>query len=88
MNDIHEKVEGVLGFLVSWSQEFLVFKASWFQSFLFSWFRSFKDLSSIPCFLEDLDPTSKIFKNLLNGPAGFVGARLFFNFQNIEFPKC
>ena len=33
------------------------------------------------CFLEDIDPISKIFKNLLNRTLGLLGARLFQNSQ-------
>ena len=67
-------------FLVSWCLGFLV---SWFRSFLVSKFLGFK-ASKIykiicSCFLEDTDPISKIFKILLNGSSGLVGARLFQN---------
>ena len=39
----------------------------------------------ISCFLEDIDPISKIFKNLLDGSSGFCGSRLF---QHLQFPVC
>ena len=63
---------GVLGFLVSWFQSVLV---SWFQSFLFSKFQRF---TKLPChvFWEILIPISKIFKNLLDGSSGLIGAKL------------
>ena len=74
----NKKQSGFLGFLVS---QFLGFKVSRFQSFLVSklrgfkvaWFLGFDVLmfpyyqNSISCFLEDIDPVSKIFKNLLDG---------------------
>ena len=58
---------------MSWFKSSLV---SWFQSLLgsifkVSWFQGFKDSvipycqMSISCFLEDIDHTSKISKNLL-----------------------
>ena len=43
-------------------------------------------------FLQDIDPTAKIFKMLLDGSSSFVGARLFQNWhfvgsQNFEIYK-
>ena len=76
-------VSWLLGFWVSW---FLGFKVSrflgvWFPGFLVSKFQSFKVPKiyqmSISCFLEDIDPVSKVPKNLLNGSSGMFGARLF-----------
>ena len=90
-------VSWFLGFKVSW---FLDFKVSWFQSFLVSkflgfnasWFLGFKVSEiyqiAISCFLEEIDPISKIFKNSLDGSPGFVGTRLFHHFRNLGFPKA
>ena len=70
--------------LVSW------FLVSRFGSFLVSWFQSFKHpwillkdiwyhITEMPisCFSEDIGLISKIFKILLDGSSGFVGAHLF-----------
>ena len=60
---------GVLGFLVSKFPGFLVSEIIGFKvSKLYQ--------NSISCSLEDIDPVSKIFKNVLNGSSGFFGARL------------
>ena len=71
-------VSWFLGFLVS---KFLGFKVSWFQSCLVYWLQGFQ-VSMIPyyqnaisCFLEDIDPISEFFKNLLNRSSGFIGTR-------------
>ena len=87
-------VEGgswLLGFLVS---KFLCFRVS---SFLVSWcqmvskFLGFKVSKIyqmlISCFQEKIGPISKIFKILLDGSTGFVGARLFEYCQHLRFPK-
>ena len=74
-----------LGFLVLWFLTFLVswflgFKVFWFQSFLVSKFLGFKVSlipyyhNSISRFLEDIDPESKMFKNLLDRSSGFFGS--------------
>ena len=59
------------------------------KSFLVSWFLGFKVPKmyqmSISCFQEDIDFISKMFRNLLDGSARFVGARLFGNCQNVDF---
>ena len=71
--------------LGSW---FLAFKVSWFQSFSVSKFLGFKVSKicqiSISCFLDDIDPISKIFKNLSNGSSEFVGARLLEVFKMLD----
>ena len=59
-----------LGFLVSWPLGFKVSKT--YQI-------------AISCFLEDIDLISNIFKTLLDGSPGFVGARLVQHFQTFEF---
>ena len=68
-----------LGFLTFWFRsfevsKFLGFKASWLQSLLVLGSK----VSMIPyvqskmsCFLDDLDPTSKLFKNFQNGSSIF-----------------
>ena len=59
-----------------------------FVWFFVSWFLGFKDLTNFPVvFQEEIDPISKIFKILLHGSSGFVGARLFQHRQSFEFPK-
>ena len=40
---------------------------------------------SMSCFQEDIDPISMIFKNVFNGSSGLFGARLFENYQNMDF---
>ena len=84
-------VSWFIGFLVSW---FLGFRVSWLLGsrvacYKVSWFLGFKvsKICQMPisCFLEDIDPISKIVKNLFDGSLGFVGPRLFHNFQNIDF---
>ena len=77
------------GFFVSWHLVywfcFFRFVASWFQSFLVSWFLNFKvSRFNDPIltdyhimFLMDIDFISKVFKSLLDGSSGFVGAHLF-----------
>ena len=93
-------VSWFLGFLVSWCLGLLFsfgFKVSWFQmfqSFQVSMIRKnrwcFDEISapyyqiSISPFKEDIDPISKIFENLLDGSAGFVGARLSKIFKNVD----
>ena len=75
------------------------FKVSEFQNFKMPKFQSFK-VSMIPfyqnpisCFLEDIDPTSKIFKNLLNGSPGFCDppsfptCPTFSIFKSLRFPN-
>ena len=42
---------------------------------------------STSCFLEDVEPIFKIFKNLLNGSSGCFGLRLFRNLQNAGVPR-
>ena len=43
---------------------------------------------SISCFMKDIDPISKIFKDhLLNGSSGFFGAHLFANSPFVNFKK-
>ena len=39
------------------------------------------------CFLEDIAPIFKSFKNMLDGSSRFVGARLFHNFRNVIVSK-
>ena len=69
-------VSWFLGFKVYWFRSFLVskfvgFKVSWFRSIFVSWCIGFTDSmipyypNSISCVLEDIDPISNIFKNLL-----------------------
>ena len=79
--------------------DFLVscFVVSWFLGFNVSLFQNFKHSYhvlgallvpyykiSISCSLEDIDPISKIFKNILNGSSDIFGARLFQNFQMFD----
>ena len=79
------------GFLVSWLFGSLVF------GFLVSWFEKTlmfsKDICDmLPNFnfmiLIDIDPISKIFKIVLDGSSGLLGARLFQKCQFGGFPKC
>ena len=85
-------VSWLLGFLVSW------FRSFEFQSFNISLKLCWKVLipcyhNSISCFLEDIDPIFKIFKNLLDGSSGLFGPRLFhcpfqsFDFHLLNFQK-
>ena len=73
-----------LGFLVA---AFLGFKDSWFLGFKDYQFLGFKASKiyemPIPCFLEDIDPISKIFKILLDAWSACAGARLCGNCQNV-----
>ena len=66
--------------------KFQNFEVSKFQK-SFRHFRRYR--SHIPkfhlCFLEYIDPIFKIFKNLLDGPSGFFGSRLFQHFQTLRF---
>ena len=66
------------------------FKVSKFQSFNFLNFQRFK-VSKVHkfhfMFFIDIDPISKIFKNLLDGSSGFIGPRLSQHFQNLRFPN-
>ena len=82
------KVSRLRSFLVS---KFLGFKVSWLLGFKVSKFQSFK-VSMIPyyqnlisCFLKEIDPISKLFKNLLDGSSGFVGACLFYKIKVFDF---
>ena len=92
---------GFLSFLVAWFLAFsvccfvgvllccfLFFGGSWF---LLSWFQSSKVSKiyqvAISCFFIDSDFISKIFKILLSGSSGFVGAHLFQNRQSVGFPQ-
>ena len=83
-------VSSFVGLLTSWFRSFVVSK---FLGFLFSKFQSFKVSliagyqTNISWFLEYIDPTSKMFKNSLDGSSGFVGTRLFHSFQTLGFPK-
>ena len=73
-----------VGFLVSWFLGFcFVFKIVGFIGFEVSKSYQFSFL----CSLEDIDPISKIFKNLFDGSAGFFGACLFKKYQKAGFPK-
>ena len=70
----------VSGCLVSWFLGFFVSEVSKIYQ------------HSISCLLLDIDPISNISKNILDGPPGFSGARLFQNchfidFQNVEIYK-
>ena len=42
---------------------------------------------SIACFLEDIDPISKMFNDLLDRSSGFCGACIFQTFWDWRFPK-
>ena len=82
------------GFLVSW------FMASWFLGFEVSKFQRFEIIQcfwrmlvpyyqiSMSCFLVDDDLISKLFKIVLDGSSGFVGACLFENCQHFGCPNC
>ena len=76
------------GFMVSCFMV-LWFYGLWFYGFVVVLFHDFMDLwfcgflvsniyqISISCFQEDIDPISKIFKNLLDGSSGLFSPRLF-----------
>ena len=95
-------VSKLLSILVSGFQSFLAvrfqsFLVSGFQSLLVSKALGFKIIGfkvskihqmSISCFLEDIDPISKVSKNLLDGSSGFLGIPLFENVQYFGFPTC
>ena len=83
-------VSQCLGSLVAW---FLGFGVSKFLSFIDSkncnvfkrdWFHIAKIVFHI---FIDIDLISKIFKILLDGSSGFVGARLFQKCQRLGFPN-
>ena len=77
------KAKNITTLLVSWFQSFVVSKVLGFKV---SWFRSFKDLPIvISSLLEENDPISQNFKELLDGSSGFIGARLFENFKFVGF---
>ena len=80
-------LEGVLGSLVSWFLGSLVVKFLGFKvsSLLGSKVSKIYHIS-ISCFLQDIDPISAIFKNLLVGSSDMFGARLFQYFQNVGCP--
>ena len=60
-----------------------------FQSFNLAKFQCIKDSRKyISCFPIDIDPMSKLFKNLLKEYSGLFGPRLFRNFKNIDFRMC
>ena len=65
-----------IGFKVSWLSDFKVLLISWFQTFKASKIYQI----SMSCFLEDIDPISKIFKKSLDGSSGFPRA-LFSDFS-------
>ena len=82
----------VVGLLVSW------LLVSWFETFLVSWLQSFKKsvavfkrdwhhITKLPFHvLEEIDLISKIFKILVDGSSGFVGACRFEHFQSFGYP--
>ena len=79
-----QNVEGRCGLL---SMEQTVSKL---QSFWVSSFQSFKVpkiQKNISCLLIDIDPISKILKNLLDGSSGAFGRRMFRNSQNAGVPR-
>ena len=82
-------VSWFLGFLVS-RFLFIGFKVLKFQSFKDSKTQGFND-PTLPklhsMFLEDIDPISKIFKNVLDGLLGLFDPRLFQNVQTSRLPK-
>ena len=50
------------------------------------WFYGFKIYQmSVSCFQEEIDPISNIFNILLDGSSGLLGARLFENYQHLDF---
>ena len=68
------------GFLVSWFLSLLVskllgFLVSKFQMSMIPYYPN-----SISCFLEDIDPIFKMFKNCLDGSPGSFGTYLFETF--------
>ena len=98
----NEYVEGCWGFPYLKIKKFLGFLVSRILGFLVSEFLVFKDspnplmfvkdiCSVLPnvhfMFLEDIDKIFKIFKMLLDGSSGFVGARLFQNFEMFDVQK-
>ena len=69
---------GFLGFVVS---EFLGFKDSWFLGSKVSKICQM----SISCFLEEIDPISKISKIILDRSSGMFVARLFEQHEKLNF---
>ena len=62
--------------------KFPSFKISNFQRFKVSKFQSSKDSqNAMSCLLIDIEPVSNIFRHMLDRSSGFVGVRLFQNFQ-------
>ena len=76
-----------LGVLVCW---FLGFLVSWFLSFKVSWFLVSKVSKIyqiwISCFLEDIDPIAKTFKDLLDGSSGFSVPSFSHILKWVDFP--
>ena len=72
-------------FLVS---KLLGFKVVWFNGVLVSWLQSLKVYQMpISCFLEDIDPISKVFKNLFDGSPG-LSAPFFSKKYKSCFLQC
>ena len=69
------------GFMVSWFCGFIVLL---FYGFMALWFYGFKDA---PCFQEDIDPISNIFKILFDEWSFCFGARFSHNCQKVGFPE-
>ena len=65
---------------------FLGFLLSKFQSVKFSMIPYYR--SPISCFLRDIEHIFKMFKQTLDGSAGFLRPRLFQSFHSFDFPKC
>ena len=91
-------VSWFLCFLVSWIQSFLVswllvywFLGCWFLGFEASWLQSFNVskiyLFVLSYFVEDIDPTSKMSNNSLNGSRGFLWRPDFRQFPKSQFPN-